>query len=84
MARTMERRGHGTGQVTHVACRECSTPVRLDPAKMDANADADSVTLPCEVCGASVPVRCSDPERDSWRMDYQPRSRLLLGRVRAV
>jgi hypothetical protein len=82
MARTMERRGHGTGQVTHVACRECDAPVRLDAAKMVA--DADPVTLPCDVCGASVPIRRSDPERDSWRMEFQPGTRLLLGRVRCI
>jgi hypothetical protein len=82
MARTMERRGHGTGQVTHVACRKCDVPVRLDAAKMDAH--ADPVTLRCEACGALVPVRRSDPERDSWRMDFQPRPGLLLGRIRRI
>ena len=58
-----------------MACRECAAPVRLDPAKMDAAAAA--VTLPCGSCGAVVPVRRSDPERDSWRMEYTPAPRLL-------
>ena len=35
----MERRRRGTGQVTHVACRQCSAPVLLDPAQMDVDED---------------------------------------------
>ena len=67
----MERRGRGSGRVTHVRCRECSAPVLLDPTQMDT--EGDPVTLRCEACGASVPVRQFDAEWDSGWVDFEPR-----------
>jgi len=47
--------------------------------------DGDTVTLPCDACGASVPVRRFDPESDSWRVEYQPQTyRSLFSRIRRV
>jgi hypothetical protein len=57
----MERRNRGSGQVTHVACRNCSAPVLLDPTRIRAK--AARVELRCPACGAPVPVRHDDPAR---------------------
>ena len=79
----MERRQRGSGQVTHVACRECCAPVLLDPDQMDVEDDA--VTLVCESCGTTVPVRRFDAARDACIVEYQPRtSRGLSGRLRRI
>ncbi len=57
----VERRRHGTGQVTHVGCRSCASPVLLDPSVMSAGSAGPE--LRCAACGAPVPVRHGDPER---------------------
>jgi hypothetical protein len=47
--------------------------------------DGDPVTLPCEVCGASIPVRRFDAEWESWRVEYRPQTyRSLFSRIRRV
>ncbi|HZQ56518.1 MAG TPA: hypothetical protein VFA84_00700 [Acidimicrobiales bacterium] len=56
-----ERRGRGSGHVTHVRCRACDVPVLLDPNAMvlkEAHAE-----LRCPACGAVVPVRRNDAYR---------------------
>jgi hypothetical protein len=57
----VERRGHGTGQVSHVACRSCAAPLLLDPAAMTTS--TEGTALRCPACGGTVPVRRSDTER---------------------
>ena len=57
-----ERRGPYTGQVTHVPCRTCRTPVLLEAARMTLT--ATHAELRCPRCDALVRVRRSDKETE--------------------
>ena len=59
-----ERRGRKSGQVSHVACRDCHAPVRLDPAVMTVT--AGGARLRCPACAAAVWVRRWDAQRGMW------------------
>jgi hypothetical protein len=57
-----ERRGPYSGQVTHVPCRTCRTPVLLEAAKMTLT--ATHAELRCPRCDALVRVRRSDKQME--------------------
>jgi hypothetical protein len=57
-----ERRGHYSGQVTHVPCRTCSSPVLLEAARMTLT--STHAELRCPKCDAPVRVRRADKEKE--------------------
>jgi len=67
----MERRGRGSGKVSHVECRECGAPVLIDSRVMVVK--ETHAELRCPACGAVVPVRRNDAFRGApdgiWAID---------------